>query len=294
MLHYSRQPAETINGLPSFMEGSEVLDPATVDAFGDEWSRFDHFSEEDIRQVAAEYFDVFTEAELRQVESALDVGCGSGRWSRFLAPYVSELHAVDPSEACFVAQRNLSEFKHAHVARAAADNLPFAENSFDLVICLGVLHHIPDTKGALKAICKHIRSGGSLLLYLYYDLSDRSWAFRALHRMAEIKRWWISKLPHFWKTLFSDVIAVTVYLPFILLAKAVTVASERFGAQMPLSYYRDKSWHIIRNDARDRFGTPLEQRFSKEEIRTMLKNAGMHNVVFSEQAPYWHCKAQRR
>ena len=58
--------------------------------------------------------------------------------------------------------------------------------------------------------------------------------------------------------------------------------------KIPLSYYSDKSFHVIRNDSLDRFGTPLEQRFSEKQIRKMLELAGMTNIVFSQREPYWH------
>jgi hypothetical protein len=45
---------------------------------------------------------------------------------------------------------------------------------------------------------------------------------------------------------------------------------------------------VIRNDSLDRFGTPLEQRFSRKQIKIMMEKAGLHDVVFSEKIPYWH------
>jgi hypothetical protein len=43
----------------------------------------------------------------------------------------------------------------------------------------------------------------------------------------------------------------------------------------------------MRTDSRDRFGTPLERRFSRMEIVNMLINAGLENISFSERAPFW-------
>ncbi|MEQ1734101.1 MAG: class I SAM-dependent methyltransferase, partial [Bacteroidia bacterium] len=63
--------------------------------------------------------------------------------------------------------------------------------------------------------------------------------------------------------------------------------------KLPLYYYTDKNFYIIRNDALDRFGTPLEQRFSKTEIATMLRSAGLGNITFSNQQPYWHAVGQK-
>ena len=56
---------------------------------------------------------------------------------------------------------------------------------------------------------------------------------------------------------------------------------------MPLSYYRSRSLYVMRTDALDRFGTRLEHRFTRKEITGMLESAGLRDIVFSENAPYW-------
>ena len=43
----------------------------------------------------------------------------------------------------------------------------------------------------------------------------------------------------------------------------------------------------MKTDSRDRFGTPLEQRFSKEEIKLMMIDSGLEQISFSDNAPYW-------
>jgi hypothetical protein len=61
----------------------------------------------------------------------------------------------------------------------------------------------------------------------------------------------------------------------------------------PLAYYRDKSFYVMRTDALDRFGTRLENRFTKEQIRHHLLQSGFENVRFSEAAPFWCAVAER-
>ena len=58
-------------------------------------------------------------------------------------------------------------------------------------------------------------------------------------------------------------------------------------AKIPLSFYKDHSFYTMRTDARDRFGTPLEQRFSQIQIKEMMSEAGLCNIKFSENAPFW-------
>ena len=43
----------------------------------------------------------------------------------------------------------------------------------------------------------------------------------------------------------------------------------------------------MRTDSRDRFGTPLELRFTRVQIERMLLDAGLRDIVFSDGEPYW-------
>ena len=56
---------------------------------------------------------------------------------------------------------------------------------------------------------------------------------------------------------------------------------------IPLSYYKNLSFYTMRTDSRDRFGTNLEKRYTKKQIKNMLKKAGLYKIKFSKNAPYW-------
>jgi hypothetical protein len=93
-------------------------------------------------------------------------------------------------------------------------------------------------------------------------------------------------LPKFLKFLICDLIALTIYYPF---AKFL-LFSENLGLNLknfPLYFYRSKSFYVMRTDARDRFGTPLEKRFTKKEIYKMMKDSGLEKIKFKNSAPYW-------
>ncbi|TAG40829.1 MAG: class I SAM-dependent methyltransferase, partial [Cytophagia bacterium] len=69
---------------------------------------------------------------------------------------------------------------------------------------------------------------------------------------------------------------------------------ENFRKKIPLQAYEDQSFYIIRNDSLDRFGTPLEQRFSKKEMQFMMEKAGLNEIVFSDIIPYWHAIGKKK
>ena len=251
----------------SFISEKESnLDEDTVDSFGEEWLKFNAFTDKEIDIAGSQYFDIVDELVLNKEAVVLDLGCGSGRWTKYIAKKVKLIEAVDPSSAIFSAVKLNEGEANVRVTQASVSNIPFNDNTFDFVISLGVLHHIPDTQQALIDVVKKIKTGGSILLYLYYSLDNRGGLYKFIFNVSTFFRLIISKMSHFLKKLFCDIIAISIYYPLVILTRFLYLlfGTKRWIQKIPLSYYTDKSFNIIRNDTLDRFGTPLEQRFSKK------------------------------
>lgn len=301
MIDFSVKPTQKISfqskEIASFLtkNNEENIDWETVESFGEEWTKFSHFSKEEIEAVGDEYFDIIPDNLFDGKCSVLDVGCGSGRWTKYLANRVGQVEAIDPSKAVFVASQLLSEHKNVRISQASVDNIPFENESFDFVFSLGVLHHIPDTADALKKCVEKVKINGYFLVYLYYKTDDLPKHLKFLFRLSDFFRNYINKFPRFLKKLTCDLIAFTTYLPLAFTARWVEkiFPQKKWFKHIPLWYYRNKSINIMRNDALDRFGTPLEQRFNKSEIKAMMESGGLKNIVFSANAPYWHAIGQK-
>lgn len=266
-----------------------------MDGFGEEWSHFDQ-SELGIDERAVmydEYFAVFPWDRLPDHPEGFDLGCGSGRWALLTSQRVGKLHCIDASEAAlFVARRNLADQTNCEFHLASVDAIPLSDDSQDFGYSLGVLHHVPDTALALRACVKKLKLGAPFLVYLYYALDHRPWWFRALWRGTDRARRTIAALPESVRRRVTNAIALTVYWP---LAKTCRVG-EQLGLpvdNVPLNYYRNSSLYTMRTDARDRFGTTLEQRFTRAEIESMMRAAGLVDIRFSDHAPFW-CAAGLR
>jgi SAM-dependent methyltransferase len=298
-MDYVREPdgwLETEYGRIAMFQpsGGSNIDPATVAAFGKEWRKFGAFSDDDISRIGDEYFDIVDREMLGDSLVALDLGCGSGRWTRYIASSYGFVEAVDPSEAVLTAAALTQDLDNVRVTQASVDTIPFADDSFDFLLCLGTLHHIPDTSAALAAAAKKLKPGGWMLLYSYYALENRGPIYRAVFALSSLVRRLVSRLPGQLKRPFCDLIAVLVYLPAISVARLIgVVLGDRAFNSLPLSYYANKSWFVIRNDALDRFGTPLEQRFTKDQIRGMMTVAGLGDIRFSQRAPFWHAVGRK-
>lgn len=263
------------------------IDETVVEGFGDEWSRFDQ-SELAANELAAmfeNYFSIFPWEKLPADAMGFDLGCGSGRWARLVAPRVGKLHLIDPSAALEVARRNLADQTNCEFHKASVHEIPLDPSSCDFGYSLGVLHHIPDTEAGLRECVARLKPGAPFLLYLYYRFDNRPLWFRAIWRASDIARRLISNLPLSARFAASQLIAATIYWPLTLASKLV----EYLGADpgwLPLSQYRNSSFYTMRTDALDRFGTRLEKRFTKDEMRRMMENSGLTDITFSEAA-FW-------
>lgn len=299
MLEYSAPPIKHLkhNGhrIASFVSDSDRnVDRSTVDSFGEEWKKFKAFDDTDIENVGQAYFDIISD-DMLEGAVVLDLGCGSGRWSRYLALKVAFIEAIDPSEAVYAAADLNRDIRNIRVTQAGVDRIPFGDGSFDFIVCLGVLHHVPDTEAALATAVRKLKHGGHFLLYLYYNLENRGPLSKALFFLVNATRAGTSRLPKTIKHVVCDVIAFTTYVPLVGTAKIVRALTPNrdFYKRIPLSFYVDKSLYVIRNDALDRFGTPLEKRFSKREVTGMMEGAGLTNVNVSANEPFWHAVGQK-
>jgi SAM-dependent methyltransferase len=265
------------------------LDPKTVEGFGEEWSRFDQrqLDERQLRRVFGQYFAVFPWNGLPPNAVGADIGCGSGRWARFAAERVGKLHCVDASEqALAVARTALRDVSNVEFKCASVGELPFPDASLDFCYSLGVLHHVPDTAGAIASCARKLKPGAPLLVYLYYRFDNRPAWFRRLWQVSDLGRRFISHLPYGVRHVVTDAIAGGVYWPLATAAKVAESAGLDVS-NLPLSSYRGKSFYSMRTDALDRFGTQLEQRFTRDEIAQMMHAAGLERVTFGEEFPYW-------
>jgi len=263
------------------------VDLGTVHGFGEEWSAFTQaqMTDQERLELFIDYFSLIDWT--KRPKQAMDFGCGSGRWSVIVAPRVERLVAVDASPAALaVARRNVTG-ANVTFELATPDALPFPDGQFDLIFSIGVLHHVPDTEGAIRSLSRKLSSGGTLLLYLYYAFDNRPPWFGVLWKITDLGRRTISRLPFPLRYAASQIIALFVYLPLARAAKYFPVSDS-----WPLKLYADRSFYVMRTDALDRFGTKLEKRFTRGQIIWMLESCGLRDIRFSEKGPLWVCAAK--
>lgn len=265
------------------------LDKKTVNSFSNEWNKFqqDKLSDEELLILVKNYFDLFPLDNLKKNYEVFDMGCGTGRWAKFVAPKVNKLNCIDPSLSIKVAKKNLKDFKNINFINESIDNVKLKKNSQDFGYSLGVLHHIPNTKKALIDCVNLLKPGAPLLIYIYYAFDNKPFWFKLIWKSSDILRKFIILLPSSLKNLITDLIAVIIYFPLAKISLILEKFNKKIIRNFPLSYYRHSSFYTMRTDARDRFGTPLEKRFTKIQIKKMMTEAGLIDIKFSETEPFW-------
>jgi SAM-dependent methyltransferase len=271
-------------------EQKRNIDPLVTDGFGDEWTRFDQskLSVTERQAIFSDYFSIFPWDRLPSNAIGADIGCGSGRWATIVAPRVALLYCVDGSAlALSIAKRNLQHLKNCEFIEADIGSLGIPLSSLDFAYSLGVLHHAPETLSGIKSCVSTLKPGAPFLMYLYYRFDTRPVWYRAMWAASNLLRRIISTLPYKMRFLASQLLSIFVYWPMARTAYALRRYFRVNTDGMPLAYYSDKSFYVMRTDALDRFGTRLEQRFTRSEIDDMMTAAGLVDIRFSDRPPYW-------
>ena len=266
----------------------ENIDHKVVEEFGNEWSEFNQseLSEDELILIFNDYFRVFPWENISKSSVGFDLGCGSGRWAKFVSPKVGKLFCIDPSNAIEIAKKNLKNFKNCRFIKSGVDQIPLEDNSMDFGYSLGVLHHVPDTADGLKKAVSKLKKGAPFLVYLYYAMDNQPIWYKFIWKISDFFRKAISSLPFKSKLFITNTIALLIYFPLARFSKFLFKIGVNVHS-FPLSNYRNKSFYTMRTDALDRFGTKLELRYTRNEIEQMMITAGLINIIFSNSTPYW-------
>jgi ubiquinone/menaquinone biosynthesis C-methylase UbiE len=100
----------------------------------------------------------------------LEIGCGCGSEAELFARAGAHYTAVDLTNAApTITQRRFQLANlEGRFVQGDAENLPFADGSFDLVYSHGVLHHTPDTPRTIGEVHRVLTPGGRAVIMLYY------------------------------------------------------------------------------------------------------------------------------
>lgn len=255
---------------PRKTDDRRALGRRTIADFGEQWSRYPDFkghlgSIELLDDTLAPLLDVRAIAGSRVAE----IGSGTGRVVHALGEIgASHITAVEPSESFAVLKRNTVQFQpRITYLQLTGDLLP-ASRDLDYVLCLGVLHHIPDPAPVVRAAFASLRPGGRLFVWVYGREGNRLYLLFA-RPLRLLTRW----MPH---ELLAT-LAWIIYLPIPIYMKACAI--------LPLPLHDYVRSVLVRLSPRHRRLTIYDQLrpayakyYTEREARGLLEHAGFVNV----------------
>jgi len=159
-----------IGGIPRFCEVDNY-----TSSFGRQWNKF-QATQIDREGIDGEPSRIrflaetgWTAGELQNLD-ILEVGSGAGRFSRVVLESTSaNLFSVDYSTAVEANWRNNGAIApdRFQLSQASIYEMPFPDDRFDKVFCLGVLQHTPDFEASVRALVRKAKPGGEIVVDFY-------------------------------------------------------------------------------------------------------------------------------
>ena len=187
----------------------------------------------------------------------LEIGCGLGTDGAQFARAGADYTGIDLTDAAVdLARKRFDLFQLTGTFRVAdAEGLDFPDNSFDVVYSHGVLHHTPDTAGAIKEVHRVLKPGGRAVVMLYHRDSYNYRVNISLLRRAGVHllRW-----------------PAGVRLVHLLTGESEDALREHSARLKSERSYLSSEEFLSQNT--DGAGNPLARVYSRKEAATLFSN----------------------
>lgn len=269
-----------VNGIPRFVSQDNY-----AESFGFQWNTFrsvqlDSFNGTKFSEERFLAITNWTKQELMG-KLVLDAGCGAGRFSEVVLKYGGELAAFDLSNAVDAWKKNLAKYR-AFVCQASIYEIPFPPETFDFVYCIGVIQHTPDPLATIRALCRMVKPGGQIGLWIY----EHNWkSYIGTVGFKYLLRPIFSRLNR--SKQFSLVgVIVRIFLPIALVCKQLGIVgkiimrllpiSSAHLQSVPLNKEDFKTWVLL--DTFDMYSPEYDQPQTYTTIANLLDSEKFENI----------------
>ncbi len=201
----------------------------------------------------------------------LELGCGNASLLVHMTGWSpARLVGVDLGDSVKSAQQNLAATGFRDWSVTQADLTTFDSGGFDLVYCIGVLHHLAEPRKGLEAVIRNTRPGGRFHCWVYAREGNAviRYLVEPLRRACSRFPWWITKY----------LVATPLVLPYFLYAKSLaSLPRWKLLERLPLYAYSQwiarRELGFFRHVAFDQLVTPRTVYLPKETIEEWLADA---------------------
>jgi SAM-dependent methyltransferase/uncharacterized protein YbaR (Trm112 family) len=219
------------------------------------------------------FLSPFLKEENLAGQATLDIGCGSGRFTKWAALSETKVSfGSDLGESVEVAYQMTYTLPNVCIVQADIYAMPFTE-VFDIAYSIGVLHHLPQPEKGFSALPQVLKRGGKMLIWVYNRRNNA----RALYFYEPLR----SVFRHLSKPLLFKL----CYLPggIVHLINLMTQFLRKIGLtklaeKFPFSYYEHFPFNMKLNDAFDVLATPKSNYYYVEEISKWFHAAHLKDI----------------
>jgi SAM-dependent methyltransferase len=248
----------------------EDLTSKTISDFGEQWVSYQGNSGYygSVSLLEDLFGPLLTLDEVRDKKVA-DIGSGTGRIVNMLLDAgAGRVVAVEPSAAFAVLQENTAPRKDkVTYLKVRGDALP-ADLKLDLVVSVGVLHHIPEPGPVVEAAYRALRPGGHMLVWLYGREGNELYL-----RFAEPLRAVTKRLPHGLLAFLCSTINVALDV-YIFLCRFLPLPMPKYMRNVLARFPRS----VRRLTIYDQLNPAYAKYYSKHEAELLLARAGFADV----------------
>jgi 2-polyprenyl-3-methyl-5-hydroxy-6-metoxy-1,4-benzoquinol methylase len=253
-----------------------------ADSFGYQWNIHDRTQLDSYTGLPISKSRVFSDTgwpESLKGQNILEAGSGAGRFTEILVRTGAEVVSFDYSNAVEANYRNNGKQINLQLFQGNIYNIPFKEQSFDKVLCLGVLQHTPNPEKAFMSLAKFVKPGGEIIIDIYRAdfMAYLQWKYilRPITRKMEKKR------------LYKIISNTTPFL--IPLASFLRKIGGRIGARivpiveyshLQLSSEINKEWAIL--DTFDMYSPMHDHPQNISTVNKWFSSAGFIDIKITK------------
>jgi len=245
---------------------NESGDTGTAKAFSTSWNNLPAGSVYTPEQFS-EWMLPITEPDIRG-KNVLELGCGNGSLLVHTASWKpAYLEGVDLGDSIVSAQKNMEQAHSENWKITQADLTQYESAGFDVVYCIGVLHHLKEPEKGFNAVLRNVKQGGRFHCWVYAKEGNGvvMYVVDPLRKLVCTLPWWFTKY----------CIAAPLSLPFYVYAKLLSKGRNLpVCKKLPLFSYcqwiSKREFAFFRHVAFDQLVTPQTVYIDKKTIEQWL------------------------